>query len=130
MISLFQFFLPNKQDFLFYHTTQINFTFYTYIFNHQISKVLVKNAFDQLLRIFQRHKLGHLLNIVYDNCFFVVAQFSYNLAAFPPSLQSFLDFSIVFQLFPADFSIKTILDSGIKIYRNVTAIEQIFDLIL
>ncbi len=69
MISLFPLPLPNDRDFLFYSATQPNLTLFTYIVNHQMLKVLIKNASNESLHIPHYHKFGHLIDIVYDNCF-------------------------------------------------------------
>lgn len=44
---------------------------YSHIVDYKILKILIKNIFDQLLHIFRRHKLGHLFDIAYNNCFLI-----------------------------------------------------------
>lgn len=51
MIFLAPVSLPDDRDFLFHLTTQANLTFYTHIVDHTITKILVSNTSDCLLRI-------------------------------------------------------------------------------
>lgn len=89
MVFLYQVFLLDNWDFFFHCTIQTNLTLYSYIVNHETSKVLVKNASEQLLRILQCHKLGYLLDITYNKCFLVDTQFAHNLAVFSLSSKLF-----------------------------------------
>lgn len=86
IVSLHQVLLPDNWDFLFHPIIQANLTLYSYIVDHETSKVLVKNTSDQPLRIFWRHKRGHPLDIAYDNYFLVDTQLAHDLTVFPPSL--------------------------------------------
>lgn len=61
--------LLDIRDFLFHLATQTNITLFIYIVDHETSKVLVKNMSDQRLYILCRQKLGHIIDIYYDNCF-------------------------------------------------------------
>lgn len=63
--------LPDNQDFLFHPTPQANPIFYAHIIDYETLRILIKNAFDQPLCVPCRHKLGHLLNITYNNYFFI-----------------------------------------------------------
>lgn len=69
MVSLVSLLLLDDQDFLFHLATQVNLTLFMHIANYQILKVLISNAFNQTICISRRHKHGHLIDIVYDNCF-------------------------------------------------------------
>lgn len=69
-ILLIPLFLPNNHDFLFYLATQPNLTLFTHIIDPQTLKVFVKNFFNKMLCISYRYKLGYLIDIAYDNCFF------------------------------------------------------------
>ena len=60
---------PDNRDFLFHPATQTNLLLYTHILDHKTLKVLVRNTSDQPLRIAHRQKLGHIVNISYNNCF-------------------------------------------------------------
>lgn len=71
MIPLLQMPLPDDQDFLFHPATQTNLTLYIYIVDYEISKILVKNALDWLLCISYYQKLGHIVDIRYNNYFFI-----------------------------------------------------------
>ena len=85
MIPLVPVSVPDDRDFLFHPAAQPNLTLFTHIIDHQSSRILVRNASDQSLRIPRRHKLGHLIDITYDNCFFTDEQAAIDSATFPPS---------------------------------------------
>ena len=129
MIPLVPVYLPDNCDFLFHPATQPNLTLFTYIIDHYTSKVLIRNASDQPLRIPRQHKLGHLIEIAYDNCFFMDEQAAINSATFPPSSQSLSDFSARPPLCQTDSLLKTVLDNGIKIYGDTAIVEQIAELV-
>lgn len=130
MVSLHQVPLPDNQNFFFHSTKQANFTFYSHIVNHETSKVLVKNASDRLLHIPRYYKLGHLLDIAYNNCFLVNTQLAHDSAAFLPSSQSFSDYSAGPPPSLVDSLMETVLDNEIKVYRNAAAVKQISELVL
>lgn len=67
MIPLLPVLFSDNRDFLFYPTTQINLTLFAHIINHEITKVLVRNTFDQPLCISRHQKLGHMVDIRYNN---------------------------------------------------------------
>lgn len=69
MIPLVKLPLPDNRDFLFHPTPQANLTLYSHIMDYETTKILVRNASDRPLRIPRRHKLGHLLDMAYENCF-------------------------------------------------------------
>lgn len=102
---------------------------YNHIVDHETSKVLVKNASDRPLRISQHHKLGHLLDITYDNCFLVDTQLAYDSAIFLPSLQSFSDLSTRSLPSLVDSLMEIVLDNWIKVYRNAATVKQISELV-
>ena len=130
MIPLVPVSVPDDRDFLFHPTAQPNLTLFTHIVDHQTSKVLVRNASDQPLRIPHRHKLGHLIDIAYDNCFFTEDQAAIDSATFPPSSQSMSDLSARPPLCQTDSSLETVLDNGVKVYGDATAVEQIAELVV
>lgn len=74
MVLLVSLLLPNNRDFLFHPATQANLTLFTHIVDYQTLKVLIKNACNKTLCILCRHKLGDLINIIYDNCFITNTQ--------------------------------------------------------
>lgn len=118
--------LPDNCNFLFYPTAQGNLTLYTHILNYNILKILVGNTFNQFFWIFRRNKLGHLLDIAYKIYFF--ANITHDLAAILLSSYLFSGFSSGISLPPADWSIKTVFQNNIRIYRNNTAVKQITNL--
>lgn len=67
MVFLHQVPLPDDWEFFFHPITQAKLTLYSHIVDHETLKILVKNASDRPLYILRRHKLGHLLDIAYDN---------------------------------------------------------------
>lgn len=89
MISLEKLPLPDDRAFLFYPVPQANLTLYSHIMDYETSKILVKNASDLPLRIPRRHKLGHLLDMTYDNCFLIDTESAYIAASVPPSSHLF-----------------------------------------
>ena len=85
MIPLVPVSVPDNRDFLFHPAAQPNLTLFTHIIDHQTSRILVRNASDQSLRVPHRHKLGHLIDIAYDNCFFTDERAAIDSATFLPS---------------------------------------------
>lgn len=69
MIPLVKLPLPDDRDFLFHPTPQANLTLYSHIMDYETTKILVRNASDRPLCIPRQHKLGHLLDMVYENYF-------------------------------------------------------------
>ena len=129
MIPLVPVYLPDNCDFLFHPATQPNLTLFIHIIDHHTSKVLVKNASVQPLGIPRQHKLGHLIEITYDNCFFTDEQAAINSATFPPLLQSLSDFSAGPPLCQTYSLLETVLDNSIKIYGDTATVEQIAELV-
>lgn len=121
MISLVKVPLLDDCNFLFHLTIQPNLTLYAHILDHETSKILVRNTSNQPLRIPRHHMLGHLLDIVYKNCFF--ANTPHDSAAIPPFSHPFSDLSTRIPLPPADSSMETVLENDIKIYGNETAVK-------
>lgn len=119
----------NNQDFLFHLTPQTNLILYSHIVDHKTLKVLVKNVSDRPLYISYRHKLGHLLDMAYNNYFPMDTQFSYALAAVLPSLYSFSNVSARPILLPTDYLMETILKNRIRVYGNINTVKQISDLV-
>lgn len=123
MILLVKLPLLNNRDFLFHPTPQANLTFYSYIMDYKTTKILVRNAFDQLLRIFCRHKLGHLLDMAYKNCFLIDIQSAYEAAFIPPSSHSFFNLSARPILPPTDTSMETVLENGITVFGDASIMK-------
>lgn len=91
--------------------------------------ILVKNASDQLLCVTCRHKLGHFLDITYNNCFLIDTQSAYEAASVLPSLHSFTDPNAGFALPLLDASMKTVLENGIRVFGDASTVEQISNLV-
>lgn len=129
LISLIPVFVPDNCDFLFYPAAQPNLMLFTHIINHQTLKILVRNASNQPLHILHRHKLDHLIDIAYDNCFFTDKQAAIDSATFFLLSQPLLDFSAGPPLFLTNSLLETVLDNRVKIYRDTAAVKQITELI-
>lgn len=129
MIPLVPVSVPDDRDFLFHLAAQPNLTLFTHIIDHQTSRILVRNTSDQSLRIARRHKLGHLINIAYDNCFFTDERAAIDSATFLPSSQPLSKFSAGTPLFSTDSSLETVLDNRVKVYGDAAAVEQIAELV-
>lgn len=121
--------LPDDREFLFHPTAQANLILYTHIVDHEISKILVKNTSDQSLCVLRHHKLGHLLDITYDNYFLINIQPAYDLAAVPLLSHSFSNLSAGPSLLPIDSSIEMVFDNKIKVYGDTDAVRQISELV-
>ncbi len=122
-ISLLPLHLPDDRNFLFHLATQLSLTLFTYIVDHRTSKVLVKNASNKSLHIFRRHKLGHLVNIAYDNCFLTDTQSALDVATSPPSSYQPPSYSGDSPFLATNPSMETVLDNGVKVYRDAVAVK-------
>ena len=76
--------LLDNRDFLFHPTAQPNLTLFMHIIHHDTKKVLVRNTSNHPLRISRCQKLGHVVDIWYDNCFLADAEFAFHSATTPP----------------------------------------------
>ena len=129
MISLVPLALPDDRDFLFHPATQTNLTLFTHFVDHETSKILVRNGSSQAIRVSRRHRLGHIVDIAYENCFLADAYSVRDAATSPPSSQNLLKPDAVSSLLPSDSSLETVLSNGIKVYGDATAVRQIADLV-
>ena len=129
MIPLVPVSVSDDRDFLFHLATQPNLILFTYIINHHTSKILVRITSDQPLRIPRWHKLGHLIDIAYNNCFFMDERAAINSTTFSLSSQSLSDFSVVLSLCQTDSLLETMLDNGVKVYGDTIAVKQIAELV-
>ena len=129
MISLEKLPLPDNQDFLFHPAPQVNLTLYSYIMDYESSKILVKNAFDLPLCVPRRHKLGHFLDMTYDNCFLIDTKSAYSVASVPPSSHPFSVLRAEPTLSPTNASMETVMEKRIKAFGDVDAVRQISDLV-
>lgn len=123
MVLLVRVLLSDNRDFPFHPTFQPNLTFYSHIVDEKTLKVLIKNANDQSFFIFHQYKLDHLLDMNYDNCFFIDTQSAYEVATVLPSSHSFSNVSTGPMLLLADFWMKTIFNNGIRVYGNTNIIK-------
>lgn len=121
--------LPNNHNLLFHSTTQANLILYMHIIDHKTSKVLVRNTSNHPLYISRRHKLGHVVDIAYDNCFLADTQVIFNLAAFPPAALPFLDLGAGSTLAPRNTLIETQLNNGVRVYGDSAAVKEISELV-
>lgn len=129
MIPLALVSLPNDRDFLFHLTTQANLTLYAHIVDHTTTKILVSNTSDRSLRVPRHQKLGHIVDICYENCFLVDAQATFDSAAFPPRAQPFFDLHARVALAPTDTLMETQLDNGVRVYGDEVAVTEISELV-
>ena len=123
MIPLVKVQLPDDRDFLFHLTLQENLTLYSHIMDYETSKILVRNASDRPLCVPHQHKLDHLLDMAYENCFLINSQSAYDVASVPPSSHSFSDLSTGPILPLADVSMETVLNNGIKVFGDASAVK-------
>ena len=129
MVSLVSLPLPNDRDFLFHPSAQTNLTLFTHLVDHQTSKVLVRNTTRDTLRILHRHKLGHLIDIAYENRFLADTHSVCDAATSPPSSQHLSNHDAGSSLLPTDASLETVLSNGFRVYGDSTAVEQIAELV-
>lgn len=120
--------LPNDHDFLFYPATQANLTLFTHLVDHETSKVLVRNDSSQTIWVLRRHKLGHIVDIAYDNYFLANAHSVRDAATSPPSSQHLLNSDTSSSFLPNDSSLERILSNGVKVYKDTAAVRQIAEL--
>ena len=120
--------LPNDHDFLFYPATQANLTLFTHIVDHQTSKVLVRNASSETLCIPRRHKLGHLIDIAYDNCFLTNTQSALDAATSSPLSYRPLGHNDKPPFLPTDPFLEIVLNNGVNVQGDAAAVRQIADL--
>ncbi len=129
MISLIFLPLSDNQDFLFHPSAQINLTLFIHLVDHQTSKVLVRNTSSQTLHILCCHKLGHLIDIIYENCFLADTHSIRDTATFPPSSQHLSSHDTGSSLLPTNSSLEMVLSNRIRVYRDSAAIKQIAELV-
>lgn len=129
MVSLVPLPLLNNRDFLFHPTTQTDLMLFIHIVNQQTSKVLIKNASNQMLCILYCHKFGYLINIIYDKSFLIDAHFAFDSLTSPLSSQQYLNLKIGLSFWPINSFIETILDNEVRVYGNAAAIRKIAELV-
>ena len=129
MVLLLPVLLPDDRDFLFHPTTQANLTLYTHIVDHETSKILVKNTSDRPLRISRCQKLGHVVDIWYDNCFLDDVESAFNSATVPPQTAPFFEHELFWAPTPTDPSIETTLGNGVRVYGDEHAVTLLSQLV-
>ena len=118
IISLLPIPLPDNRGFLFHPTAQTNLTLFADIIHHDTTKVLVQNTSEQPLRISRCQKLGHVVDICYNNCFFANAEVILNSAIVPPLTAPFLEHKPSLAPTPTDPSMERTLDNWVKVYGD------------
>ena len=129
MISLEKLPLPDNRDFFFHPAPQADLTLYSHIMDYETFKILVKNASDLPLCVPRRYKLGHLLDITYNNCFLIDTESAYSTASVPLSSHPFSVLGAEPTLPPTDASMETVLENGIKVFGDADVVRQISDLV-
>lgn len=120
--------LPDNRDFLFHPATQANLTLFIYFIDHETSKVLVRNNFNQTVWVPHCHKLGHIVDIAYNNCFLANAYSVYDAATSPLSSQHLSCPNASSSFLPSNSFLEMVLDNKVKIYGDVMAVKQIAEL--
>ena len=114
--------LPDNRDFLFHPTAQPNLTLFAHIMHHEIRKVFVRNTSDRPLRISHRQKLGHVVDIWYDNCFLADVESVFYSATVSPQTAPFFEHKLSWVPTPTNPSMETILDNGVRVYGDEHAV--------
>lgn len=89
------------------------------IINYQTSKVLIRNTSIETLRILCHHKLGYLIDITYDNCFFTNIQSGFDAATFTPLLYQLLGRNNKL----TNPFLETVLDNEVKVYGDAATVR-------
>lgn len=118
MILLLLVSLPNNWDFLFHPTPQLNLTLFAYIIYHNTKKLLIRNIFDRLLHILRCQRLGHIVDICYNNCFLIDANFAFDAVATSLQTTPFFEHELFCASKPINPSVKTTLDNRVGIYGD------------
>ena len=129
MVPLLPIPLLDDRDFLFHPTTQLNLTMIAHIMHHDTKKVLVRNTSDRPLRISCRQKLGHVVDIRYDNCFLADVESAFNAATVPPQTTPFFEHELFWAPTPTDPSMETTLDNGVRVYGDEHAVTLLSQLV-
>lgn len=129
MIPILPVSLPNNRDFLFHLATQTNLMLYMHIVDHETLKVLVRNTSDQSLRILRWQKLGHIIDIYYDNCFLANADSTFQFATCLSRIQLFFKQEPSLAPNPIKHLMETKLHNGVRIYKDTHAVAQLAQLV-
>lgn len=127
MVTLLPVPLPDDRDFLFHPSAQSSLTLFAHIMHHDTKKILVRNTSDCSLSISRRQKMGHVVDIWYDNCFFADAESAFYSATIPSQTAPFFEHELFCTPTPTNPSMETILDKRVRVYRDkneVTSLAQ------
>ena len=97
--------------------------------DYETLKVLVRNTSDLPLCIPRRYKLGHFLDMAYENCFLFDTRSAYDAASVPPSLHHFFNLGVGPALPPTDASMEIVFENRIRVFGDTNAVRQISDLV-
>ncbi len=100
-----------------------------HIIYHDTTKVLVWNISDRPLCISCHQRLGHVVDIHYDNCFLDDAKAAFNSATVPPLTAPYFEHKPSCAPTPTDPSIERTLDNGVKIYGDKHAATLLAQLV-
>lgn len=130
MIPLLSVPLLDDRDFLFHPTAQTNLTLFTHIIHLKTTKILVKNTSDQPLRILRRQRLGHVIDIHYNNCFLADARSDFNSVTVSPKVAPFFKHKPSCIQTSTNPFMKTRLDNEVGIYGDKYAVTLVKRLLL
>ncbi len=125
---LLVFFLDNR-DFLFHLTVQINLILFAHLIHHDITKVLVRNTSNQPLCILHHQKLGHVVDICYDNYILINAESTLNSVTFLPQTSPFFEHESSYIPTPANPSMESRLDNKVRVYGDKYAVTLLAQLV-
>lgn len=91
---------------------------FVHIMHYDTKKILVRNTFNRPLRILRRQKMGHVVDIQYNNCFLADAKFAFHSATVLPQTAPFFEHKLSCTSTPTDPSIKTTLDNRVRVYGD------------
>ena len=114
--------LPDDRDFLFHPTAQANLTLFAHIMHHDTKKVLVRNTSDRPLRISRHQRLGHVVDIRYNNCFLADTKTAFDSATILPQTAPFFEHGLSCTPTFTDPSMVTILENGVRVYGDKHAV--------
>ena len=129
MIPLMPVSLPDDRDFLFHPTAQASLTLLAHIMHHDTKRVLVRNTSKRLLRISRCQRLSHIVDIHYDNCFLADVKSAFNSATVSPQTAPFFEYELSCTRTPADPSMETRLDNGVRVYRDKHVVALLAQLV-
>lgn len=129
MVPLLPVPLPDNRDFLFHPKAQPNLTWFAHIIHYDTKKILVRNTSDRPLCISHCQKLGHVVDIWYDNCFLSDAKSAFYSATVFPQTAPFFEEELSCTPTPTNASMDTTLDNGVRVYKDEHAVTLLAELI-